>query len=118
MLRGEVAPFGIKVSIIEPGPIRSEFLGTVGRTLVSETDAAAGPYATLKQSFLKTSGSWLNARVEGTPEDVAKAIERAVTARRPKPRYVVTPAARGLILAHSLLPERAWDSLTRRVIGA
>jgi NAD(P)-dependent dehydrogenase (short-subunit alcohol dehydrogenase family) len=116
-LRIEVAPFGIQVSVIEPGPIRSEFLATTARTLTSESDAATGPYAKLKQTFVRLGESRLNATFESRPQAVAAAIERAVTAPRPKPRYVVTATARGLIFAHGVLPTQAWASLSRRLIG-
>jgi hypothetical protein len=44
---------------------------------------------------------------------VAKAIEKAVTARRPRTRYPVTASARLFMAQRALLPDRAWD----RVVG-
>jgi hypothetical protein len=41
---------------------------------------------------------------------VAKAIEKAVTATRPKARYPVTPSARLLMGQRALMPDRAWDA--------
>ena len=43
----------------------------------------------------------------------ARAIQRAITSARPKPRYVVTAAARILLGLKWLLPDRAFDSLLR-----
>jgi hypothetical protein len=48
---------------------------------------------------------------------VAEAVVRAVTARRPRARYVVGQGARALLLARALLPDRAYDGLVRRVLG-
>jgi hypothetical protein len=44
---------------------------------------------------------------------VARAIERALTARRAKTRYRVTASARVFMTQRRLLPDRAWD----RVVG-
>jgi hypothetical protein len=48
---------------------------------------------------------------------VAATIERALTARRPRARYLVGRDARGMILAHALLPSGAFDRVLRRVLG-
>jgi hypothetical protein len=44
---------------------------------------------------------------------VAKAIEKAITARRPKARYRVTPSAHLLIRQRSLMTDRMWDTMMR-----
>jgi hypothetical protein len=44
---------------------------------------------------------------------VAKAIEKAITSRRPRTRYPVTASARFFMVQHAVLPDRAWD----RVVG-
>ena len=45
------------------------------------------------------------------PDAVAKAIEKAITARRPRTRYPVTPSARLFMGQRALLPDRAWDAV-------
>jgi len=47
------------------------------------------------------------------PEAVAAAIERAITADRPRTRYVVTFAARFLMGVRRWLPDRAFDAFLR-----
>jgi hypothetical protein len=44
---------------------------------------------------------------------VAKVIEKAITAKRPRPRYLVTPSARVLIAQRTLLRDRGWDAVMR-----
>jgi hypothetical protein len=44
---------------------------------------------------------------------VARAIERALSARRPKTRYKVTPSARLILAQRRLLSDRAWDAFMR-----
>jgi hypothetical protein len=54
------------------------------------------------------------------PEEVAKVIEHALTARRPRTRYLVGRDARLMALFHWLLPDRAFDGLiamTMRRLG-
>jgi len=48
---------------------------------------------------------------------VARVVERALTARRPRPRYVVGVDARGMILAQAVLPTRVFDRIMRRAMG-
>jgi hypothetical protein len=51
--------------------------------------------------------AWLG----GTPESVARTIERAPNAKRPRTRYLVTPSARLVLGLHGLLPDRLWDRM-------
>ena len=48
-------------------------------------------------------------KLGGGPEAVAKTIEKAINAKRPKPRYRVTPSAHLLIAQRSLMTDRMWD---------
>jgi NAD(P)-dependent dehydrogenase (short-subunit alcohol dehydrogenase family) len=115
-LRWEVAPFGIDVVIIEPGLIRTEFANTVAAQMEQVDDD--GPYARFNQSIKKattkayTTGPM--AKLGGEPDDVAKVIEQALTAKRPRTRYPVTPSARVFMLNRRMLPDRAWDAMLRR----
>ena len=109
-LRFEVRGFGVHVSIIEPGLIKTRFAETaVGKMAEDE-----GPYADFNSAVAaSTAGAYEGpfGRLGGGPEDVAKAIERAITARRPRTRYPVTLSARFFIAQHALLPDRAWDAV-------
>lgn len=111
-LRWEVRPFGVEVALIEPGLIRTRF----GETAAAEVIAAAqdsGPYAEFNRAVAaRTEGAYHLAVATG-PEAVAAAVERALSARRPRARYVVTLGARGALLMRRLLPDRAWDALMR-----
>jgi hypothetical protein len=42
---------------------------------------------------------------------VAKAIRRALSARKPRTRYPVTPSARVMLTQRKLMPDRAWDAM-------
>ena len=113
-LRIEVRPFGIDVVIIEPGLIRTRFSEGV---LTSDAVVAQehSPYAgLLTSSASATTGSYSNPMATAGPESVARVVLRAVEARRPRTRYVVTPAARAMITARRLGGDRMWDRLVRQ----
>jgi NAD(P)-dependent dehydrogenase (short-subunit alcohol dehydrogenase family) len=109
-LRPEVARFGIRVVVMEPGAIRSEW-GEISADLVRAT-SGQGAYAD-QAAFAAAvlTASARDERPSAAPEVVARAIGRAVTARRPRTRYVVGRAARPLLLARQLLPDRVFDQV-------
>ncbi|MGI8921749.1 MAG: oxidoreductase [Solirubrobacteraceae bacterium] len=116
-LRFEVKGFGVDVVIIQPGLIRTEF----GETAVSAAGAAAiddGPYAKFNERLAKATVEVYEnrgpmARLGGGPETVAKAIEKAISARRPRRRYRVTPSAHLLINQRRMMTDGMWDAMMR-----
>jgi NAD(P)-dependent dehydrogenase (short-subunit alcohol dehydrogenase family) len=116
-LRFEVAGFGVGVVLIEPGLIRTEF-GTTAVASLEGLPEGAGPYSTFTSAVAATTtGAYagLMGRVLGAgPEAVARVIERAASARRPRARYVVTVGARVMIGLHAALPDRAFDAVLAR----
>ncbi|HJQ29480.1 MAG TPA: SDR family NAD(P)-dependent oxidoreductase [Rubrobacter sp.] len=112
-LRFEVAGFGIAVSVIEPGLIRTAFADTA----VGSMDGSEDPYAGFEEAVAKATTENYErgpfSRLAGGPEAVAKAIETAISARNPRSRYVVTPSAHLLLGLRRLLPDRAWDAALR-----
>ena len=113
-LRFEVAGFGIEVVVIEPGLIRSSFAeAAVGSMADNES---GGPYAEFnRQIAAATAGAYEGglARLGGGPETVARKIEKAITARRPRTRYGVTPSAGISMGSRRLMTDRMWDRLMR-----
>ncbi len=109
-MRFEVRGFGVDVVVIEPGLIRTSF----GETSVASVPRDDGPYAEFNSAVAAaTAGAYDGPLGElgGGPEAVAKAIEKALTADRPRTRYKVTASARLLMAQRSLLPDRAWDAV-------
>ncbi|MBA3690360.1 MAG: SDR family NAD(P)-dependent oxidoreductase [Actinobacteria bacterium] len=115
VLRVEVQPFGIDVVVIEPGVIATGYADTAS---IGLHEAAEGPYGDLARSFLASMASAYRGRGAASPEKVAEVVRRAVTARRPRTRYKVTLNARILPAARGLLPDRAWDTVLRRIFPA
>jgi short-subunit dehydrogenase len=111
-LRFEVRGFGVDVVVIEPGLIRTQF----GETAVASVEPAhEGPYADFNRAVTKLTAEAYEgglARLGAGPEAVAGAIERAITARRPRTRYKVTASARVVMGVRRVLPDRGWDAFT------
>jgi NAD(P)-dependent dehydrogenase (short-subunit alcohol dehydrogenase family) len=111
-LRLELSPFGVKVALIEPGPIKTEF--------TARMHLEADPYqhdGSLYRAIFERAEAierQTMARAVG-PEPVARAIERAVESRRPRARYLA-PVAMGWLLAFvNALPTRLSDAIKRAV---
>jgi NAD(P)-dependent dehydrogenase (short-subunit alcohol dehydrogenase family) len=106
-LRVEVAEFGIKVVIIQPGSIRSEWSGIAADQL--EATSANTPYARQAKIMGAVLRGVDHMRLASGPEVVAEAIAKAVQSRKPRTRYVVGGGARGMLLAERILPDRGFD---------
>jgi NAD(P)-dependent dehydrogenase (short-subunit alcohol dehydrogenase family) len=112
-LRFEVAGFGIDAILIEPGLIRTEFGESAGRSFDGWGEAGDA-YASFNERIASTTRAAYEggpmSRLGGGPETVARTIERAILAKKPKARYTVTPSANVLLTIRKLLPDRAWDA--------
>lgn len=115
-LRTELRPWNIAVTIIEPGAMQ---------TRIFEKSAAAADQfrRRLPQHLVRLYGPALTAMAKASanqrmdsPQVVARAIVEAMTARRPKTRYLVGTGT-GLIGFLRLLPDRARDRLLLRATG-
>jgi short-subunit dehydrogenase len=114
-LRFEVRNFGVNVAIVEPGLIKTEF-GNAAVTSIDEGTTKDGPYADFNREVAeKTEQAYEGAmsRMAASPDAVAKVVERAITSRRPRPRYLVTAGARVILLTRRVLPDRGWDLMMR-----
>ncbi|HEV2289169.1 MAG TPA: SDR family oxidoreductase [Candidatus Acidoferrales bacterium] len=116
-LRLELASFGIRVILIEPGFIPTN-INRAGAELSSRYigNAAASPYARVYLGFLK---SWQKgvARAKSTPEDCAHVILRAVRNPRPHARYTVTREARIGKWMRWIFSDRTFDRAVLKMMG-
>jgi short-subunit dehydrogenase len=109
-LRYELRPFGIDVSMIEPGIIRTNFEATAVSGL---GQFKSTPFAVAVEKYEEMS-KFAN-RFASDPIVIAKAIARAVSARRPRARYVAPFSNHMIFAMSSLLPTRVWDWTMRKV---
>ena len=109
-LHNELFATRVRVSLIEPGDVRTAFNDATDFDLVRDSsygERAARCRDAIEQSMARAPG----------PEIVARAILRALTARRPRLRYAVGPDARLVSFASRWLPERFGLRLIRRHFG-
>jgi len=111
-LRFEVKGFGVDVVLIEPGPIRTAFTETANESY-PDPGSAGGAYDAFHEAVAKGDAETDESFIAGKPEHVAHAIERAISARHPKPRYKVTAVARIVPKLKAALPDRAFDAFLR-----
>lgn len=112
-LRFEVAGFGVKVVIVEPGLITTNF----DQAAVASMDLDdQGPYGEFNRKVATATSDVYKGpmkRLGGPPDAVAKVVEKALTARSPKSRYTVTPSAKLTLATRGIMSDRLWDRAMR-----
>lgn len=106
----EVAPFGVRVVLIDPTGVRTPFVTSQFETVHSYPDD--DPYGQFKVRYAETTRRLT--KTPGTMVDsdtVARAVVRAVEAKNPKPRYIVGASGKASVLARALLTDRTWDRI-------
>jgi NAD(P)-dependent dehydrogenase (short-subunit alcohol dehydrogenase family) len=116
--RIELRPWGIRVSLIEPGPVatplwsKTHLLAGMNEGRV---DTAGKLYATANAAanaaFTKFGETGIS------PDRVAAKIFEALTAPNPKPRYLVGQDAKALSLLAALVPDRFRDTMLMKQFG-
>jgi NAD(P)-dependent dehydrogenase (short-subunit alcohol dehydrogenase family) len=116
-LRFEVRAFGVDVVVIQPGVIRTGFGDAAVASIEGHTAAGTGPYGSFNDHVAEATHDAYEkgplSKLGGGPEDVAKTIERAISARRPKIRYRVTPSAHMLVTQRAVMTDGMWDAFLR-----
>lgn len=113
-LRMEVKPFGVRVSIIEPGGIKTAWGMIAADNLECSSKGTVYEDAAAKEARLMRVG--YTSKVLSRPEVISKAIIKAVEARRPRARYRTGRGSGILVFLHSILPCRWWDALMRSFV--
>jgi NAD(P)-dependent dehydrogenase (short-subunit alcohol dehydrogenase family) len=118
-LRRELRPWGMHVAVIEPGavvtPIWDKGRETADRLEAEMGDEARRLYGPLADRLRRETEKIPERGV--APGEVAKAIEHALTAGRPKLRYVVGRDARIRLKIRALIGDRRFDGLVARTLG-
>jgi NAD(P)-dependent dehydrogenase (short-subunit alcohol dehydrogenase family) len=119
-LRVEVRRWGIRVVLIEPGSIDTDLWRGAEAQFDAGVAAMTDEHRRLYSGLLAGARRMVRTTAKrAAPVDkVAAAVVDAVTAARPRTRYVVGADARGQLLLKAALPDRAYDALVARVTGA
>jgi NAD(P)-dependent dehydrogenase (short-subunit alcohol dehydrogenase family) len=115
-LRLELAPFGIRVIVIEPGSIVSEW-STISRDNLL-MHSGAGVYAKYAQAHARVLAGANGNAISSPPDVVAETVSRALKARHPRTRYASGGGAAPILLLRKLLPDRLFDSALRLMFRA
>ena len=115
-MRVELRPWGIKVSLVEPGRIATPIWGkgiTTGRGLMKDRpNTLYGPLAAaIEGAVSKADGRGIH------PDKVAEVVAHALTSRRPKTRYLVGLDAHIQATLANLVPDWLLDGLIMRQMG-
>lgn len=112
-LRMETRPFGIRVIVVEPGRVETNFNAAATEHARRFLDDADSPYHRYVDPFVRSVTRWR----ASPPERVAKVIHEALTAARPRARYRATPDARLGLAIMPRLSDRKRDALLSRLAG-
>jgi len=114
-LRREVAEFGIKVVVVEPGAVQTEIadrgFAAADRLSAVVTPAQLQRYGALTAAISAQTRSHLKTGVAA--EHAAKVIAKAATASRPRTRYVVGRDAAIIVRLARVMPDRLLDRILR-----
>ena len=117
--RQELRPWGISVSIVEPGSIDTPIWSRgeraadeVGKRASPERDALYGRAIERYRKLMRDT-----AERGIPPEKVAQAIEHALTASRPRSRYLVGLDAKVQARAKMVIPAPVWDRIVARMMN-
>jgi NAD(P)-dependent dehydrogenase (short-subunit alcohol dehydrogenase family) len=110
-LRFEVAPFGIYVTVIEPGALRTNFESR-GADQMDALSLDGTPYVDHVKGFVDQRAKAFAKAPDGTK--AAKVIVRAIEARRPPTRVMFPGQARFISIAFGTFSDRTTDAIKRR----
>jgi NAD(P)-dependent dehydrogenase (short-subunit alcohol dehydrogenase family) len=118
-MRMELRPWGISVVVVEPAQTDTDMWHTAP-AMVAETEAAFSSahrelYARHIAGFKKRIP--LSQKMAVAPEKVSAVVERALTTKRPRPRYVVGAAPKVQAALITKLPIAVRDRVLRMVAG-
>ncbi|GAA8852020.1 oxidoreductase [Helicobacter pylori] len=113
-MRMELAPHGVRVAIIEPGAIRTEF-GDIAADSLAEY-SGSGAYAAQARRMARAHERMFGADAAEV-DVVVDAIVHAATARRPRSRYQVPASARAMVAATKVVPSPVMDAVMGRMFG-
>jgi NAD(P)-dependent dehydrogenase (short-subunit alcohol dehydrogenase family) len=106
-LRLELLPFGLRVTLIEPGPFQTDLHKK--EILAAASGGAGSPYAGLLAAYRRQSDRMRRADVRA----VVDTIERAVADRNPRLRWKVGPTSFSAGRLRAFLPDRLYEWIMR-----
>lgn len=106
-LRLELHPFDVKVVVIEPGMIESEFGGAMERSMLEHS--GSGPYRKMAHAMAATMRK--NDDRGSPPRVISRLVRKAIASDDPKPRYVGGKTAKPFLLLRHWVSDRIFDKI-------
>lgn len=114
-LRMELKPSGIHVSLIEPGPIESQFMASTIATFRASIDVEHSAHKAYYERRLTEMEAGGNSRFKLGPDAVVAKLVQALESPRPRARYRVGLATQGAAILKRLLPDALLDRVLARM---
>ncbi|GGX57065.1 short-chain dehydrogenase/reductase [Litorimonas cladophorae] len=106
-LRVETAKFGIKVTIIEPGAIQTEFSDVMAGPMVELSKG--GPYEALSVAIESGNKKYYTGAPSNSPQVIADVVLKSIKSKKPKTRYAAGKMARTTLFMRRWMSDKAFD---------
>lgn len=108
-LRLETKQFGIKVSIVEPGAIQTEFSDVMNQPMIDRSKG--GAYEHLSDAIIEANKGAYDGSKDTSPDVIAKTISKAINSKNPKTRYAAGKMAKPILFLRHWLSDKAFDRM-------
>ncbi len=118
-LRVELRPWGIRVVLVEPGSMDTDMWRGADDQFVATVGTMSDEHRRLYDGLLTGARKVLRATAKRAApvERVVEVVEEAVTAPRPRARYLIGAESRARVAMQAALPTRAYDAMVARIMG-
>ncbi len=110
----EMAPFGIRVSMVEPGIVNTSFW-SASLHVAAGAKSAASPYCAYFEEAERMA-EWAVKSSPIRPADIAEAVFQAVSSKRPHRRYLVGSRPKALMLVRRLMPQEMFERMYEKAV--
>ena len=113
-MRIETAGFGIKVSIIEPGAIQTEFSEFMTDPMLALSKG--GPYESIAEGVVRGNKTYYNDAPSNSPQVIADVISKAIKSKNPKTRYAAGKMAKMALFMRRWLSDKAFHKALSQML--
>ncbi len=108
-LRLETQQFGINVALIEPGGVKSEWADISANHIEKYSGNTA--YSSMAHGYVKTMKKNYEGNNLSSPEEIANLVLKAISAKKPKTRYLYGFMAKPMVRMKSIIGDRGYDRM-------
>jgi short-subunit dehydrogenase len=112
-LRQELDGSGIYISLLNTGPVTSDFRKNATQKLIDNVDIEGSIYKDIYKENISKKKSEVPFNLEAI--EVSKIVEKIITTNKPKPRYYITKATYILGFLKRVLPTKTLDKILYKI---